>query len=128
MKLPIPTDNIYKFYALFGLTLLITSMFSSIYFNEKTNDLVYKYAIELDSIEKTRTQQNFEVFEKLLNKKITVAVSNRKTANYILGVTCGIGIWLALYGFGKWHKEIQPLHDELLKLQVAKLKKDANNE
>lgn len=40
-KIPLPTDNIYKFYALFGLLLLVFTIGAALYVNRTTNDLLF---------------------------------------------------------------------------------------
>ncbi len=48
-KIPIPTDNIYKFYALFGLVILISCIAAFLYVYSSTNELIFKKAIEYQS-------------------------------------------------------------------------------
>jgi len=124
MNLPIPTDNIYKFYAIFGLSLVIASLLGTIQISEKTNNLVYKYAIELDAVEQKRSKENIETFKALINKLVVVAQADRVTSNIFLGLSCGIGVFLVFYGFKRWHTKVQPMHDEILKLQIESLRKE----
>jgi len=40
-KIPLPTDNIYKFYALFGLLLFITSGLTVVWNSNTTNETIH---------------------------------------------------------------------------------------
>ena len=58
-KIPIPTDNIYKFYALFGLVLFIFCAGSFIFVQEKTNDLLVQPRLVTDNSRNGLTRLNF---------------------------------------------------------------------
>lgn len=49
-RVPLPTDNIFKFYALFGLLLTIFSAGSVLYVNKSTNDLAFEIAVEYETL------------------------------------------------------------------------------
>lgn len=132
-KIPLPTDNIYKFYALFGLLLFIFSIGASIALTKNTNDTVYKLYVELESLRiptieemaayKDGVHPTF-VRKALLEKLIEVAKKDRTTIEILLTAVTVIGGLGVLYGFRKWHKEIQPIQDEMLQLQVEKLRRE----
>jgi hypothetical protein len=50
-RIPLPTDNIFKFYALFGLLLTIFGFASVLYLNKTTNELIYQSAIDVAELE-----------------------------------------------------------------------------
>lgn len=121
-SIPIPTDNIYKFCCLFGLALIISSVFSfvSIYnasLDRKVqlNDAV----IELQTkAERTTAEESQLLFKK---KLIEIARSNESTgyvAVAILMVLGGLGSW---YGATNWYRKIQLRDDKMAELQLAKL-------
>lgn len=130
-KIPLPTDNIYKFYALFGLLLFVFSIGATIALSKNTNDNVYKLYVELESI-KTPTVEEMAAYKQgphptfvrraLLERLIEVAKEDKKTLEYLLAVVTFVGGLGVIYGFGKWHKEIQPVQDEMLSLQLEKLR------
>ena len=124
MNIPAPTDNIFKFYAIFGLTLIIATIVGALQLSEKTNRLIYEYAVELYSTEQKTPTDSEERYKNLLNKLIVIAIKDRTTISVTLGLTGAIGIFFAFYGFRKWHIEIQPKHDELLTLQIKTLRKE----
>ncbi|VWX60064.1 conserved hypothetical protein [Burkholderiales bacterium 8X] len=131
-KLPLPTDNIYKFYALFGLLLFIFAAGATVALQRGTNDSVYKLYVELESIRATSanptaaTEKKGEpsIREALLERLIEVAKEDKKTLSTYLSVLIAFSILLALAGFYKWHTQIQPIQDEMLRLQLAKLRRE----
>jgi len=78
-RIPIPTDNIFKFYALFGLLLFVFCSGSIIYVYHSTNELVFQVAIELETIQQN---QNPSPVDKLkmdvLMKRLDIAINDRK--------------------------------------------------
>jgi hypothetical protein len=122
-KIPIPTDNIYKFYALFGLLIFIFSAGSLIYINRTTNDLAFQDILELDAVKQIPNPSPIDTAKKeLLERRLTVAVSDRKSLSSAVGVLAAMGVILMYYGFKKWHQDIQPIQDEITKLQLEKLR------
>ncbi|TWC30198.1 hypothetical protein FBY03_12521 [Pseudomonas sp. SJZ079] len=123
-KLPVPTDNIFKFYALFSLLLFIFSVGSLLYVQQSINDLVFE---NLEEVEALRQQEGLtppqELRKALLERKLEVATSNRGFFNKALGVLIGLAICGMFYGFRKWHTDVQPVVDETsrIQLQIAKL-------
>ena len=124
-RIPLPTDNVYKFYSLFGILLIIFSLGSTVYVSSSTNELILDTAIEYHSLENDPARTSLEEAQYLvLKKKIDIAKSNKFFYMYFLGGVLGMGIILAWYGFKKWHREIQPVQDEIAKLTLLKLKKE----
>lgn len=122
-KIPIPTDNIFKFYALFGLLLFIFSVGSIVYVNRATNELVFQAAIELEVIRQIPNPSLVDVTKThVLEKRLEIAASDKKTFIVGSGIIAGISVILMFYGFGKWHKDVQPIQDEIVKLQLEKLR------
>jgi hypothetical protein len=124
-RIPLPTDNIYKFYALFGLILFIFGFSSMIFLNKSTNDLVYKTVISveaLESIDKRSPIQEAELA--IIKKKQKIALSDKQFFLYCIGCLIGGALLLMYYGFHRWHTKIQPLQDELTELTVKKLRNE----
>lgn len=129
-KISIPTDNIYKFYALFSLVLLIFTVSALIYVNHFTNDIIAKNVVEIETLKQEGPPTSSQLMRlAVLERQVENAKSNRTLYSSVLGGLFSValgGIW---YGFKKWHKEVQPLNDEMMrvqleiaKLQLAKLK------
>lgn len=120
-RIPLPTDNIYKFYALFGLLVFISSMvlFVTTYTTfqsrsvERTIELSVLTNLETLSAKQKATKEVLEVLA-------VVDKSDKKTFLRYIGVFLSIGLLLIYYGFRKWHKEIQPKQDKLLDLEIKK--------
>lgn len=122
-RIPIPTDNIYKFYALFGLALFIFCIGAILYVNSSTNELVFSAVPEYESLESIEHPTALETAKKqFIEKRINVAVADRKFLEKAIGVILGISILLMIYGFRKWHLKVQPVQDETARLQLEKLR------
>lgn len=118
-KIPLPTDNIFKFYALFSLLLLFFSAGSLIYVQEISMDWVRENGVEYSLLvqDEALTPEK-EIRKELLAKELASIASDRKLYSLCIGALIGtafVGLW---YGFSRWHTKIQPLLDEQLQLQV----------
>ncbi|MEX1216163.1 hypothetical protein [Saccharospirillum sp.] len=128
-RIPLPTDNIYKFYALFGLLLAVFGAGTTIYLNKTTNDLAFAIAVEYetlraDPVRSVLQETRFQV----LDKKLEIAKSDKKFFSYSLGVVIGLGLIMMWYGFKKWHTEVQPIQDEIARLTLEKLKREVGQD
>lgn len=121
-SLPIPTDNIYKFCCLFGLTLIVVTVFSFSSVYTASLDRAVSYAeivIPLEAKE-SRTKAEDETLN--LNKKlIDVTTANKKFALNALVVLCGVGFFISGIGGFCWYDKIQRRDDKLAELQLRKL-------
>ncbi|WP_318487228.1 hypothetical protein [Photobacterium leiognathi] len=108
-KIPLPTDNIYKFYALFGLLLLFASTFAFLSIHHSYNEQGYKNYVELKVLEElpdlTKEQ---EARKFILEKQNEISISDKK-------------FFLDIIGFFQWHAKIQPIQDEIVSKQLEKL-------
>lgn len=124
-RIPLPTDNIYKFYALFGLLLAIFGAGATIYVNKSTNDLAFAIAVEYETLKADPARSvSQETRFQVLEKKLEIARSDKKFFSYGLGVVIGLGLIMVWYGFKRWHTEVQPIQDEIARLTLEKLKRD----
>ncbi len=122
-KIPLPTDSIYKFYALFGLLLFIFSLGATIYVSRSTNDLVFSSAVEYETLKSIEKPTTAEVTKRQgIEKRLEIALADKKFFLYALGALAGLGMVAMIYGFTKWHRDIQPVQDETAKLQLEKLR------
>lgn len=131
-KIPLPTDNIYKFVALFSLVVLIASFGAIIFASNTANAVVFEHWVELETLqaqEKLSIEQSSRL--KALERKVEVAVSDKKTFTQLASAVMALGFIGVCLGFGYWHKRIQPLADqmaitqlELARLQLLLLKAD----
>ncbi|MFM2591255.1 hypothetical protein [Vibrio sp. TBV020] len=126
-RIPLPTDNIYKFYALFGLLLVIFGLGSIIYVNQSTNNLVYDVIIEYHTLKNIPVEARTLVQEatfQVLDKKLDVAVRNKFIFLIAIGGMIAGGVCMLWYGFKTWHTKIQPMQDEITRLNIKKLKQE----
>lgn len=124
-KLPVPTDNIYKFYALFGLLLFIFGVGATIALQRSTNDFMYRSTIDLETVKTIAQPSPPDVAKRqLLEKLMEVAQSDKDSLGYGLTGITTLGFWIGVFGFARWHQKIQPLQDEMLQLQVEKLRRE----
>ena len=50
-QIPMPTDNLYKFIALFGFALVMSSLLGTVYVSISTNSNILTYVSEMENIE-----------------------------------------------------------------------------
>jgi hypothetical protein len=126
-KIPIPTDNIFKFYAMFGLLLFIFAFGSIFYTVNHFNELVFQSAIELETIEQIPQPSPVDVIKKqVLKKRLELAASDKRWSLIASYCISGFSVLLMLYGFERWHKQIQPVQDQIAQLQLEKLRHEVS--
>lgn len=126
-SLPVPTDNIYKFSALFGLALVVSGIFAFTTVYTSSLEKKIKYAEAMIALEAKTTRTKLEDDTLALNRKLVeVTQSNERTANYSLGSLIAIGLALSVYGAVRWHQFIQPRDDEIARLQKEKLEAEVS--
>ncbi len=118
---PLPTDNIYKFFALFGLVIMVTGcvMFSSML--ERYNERIYSAFLEasrLEQIEKPSALQEKQL--EVVESRYEISISDRNFYVTISGIITGLGVILMFFGFYHWMKYIQPEVDRFLKVRLEK--------
>lgn len=134
MKIPtLPTDNLYKFAAIFGLVLIV---FSSYMFNQTVDnayriedDLNAKNALfKLDSLQsqscdslniaksKVQINKDYNQYRRIINKLPSLF--------YLYLFLFLLGFGLAGVGFYNWFYRTQKLNDEILTNEAEKVKND----
>lgn len=124
-KIPLPTDNIYKFYALFGILLFISSMAASLYLHKTTNELIFEIAVLVEELETKENPTRAEIKKReMAEKRVEIAVKDRKDINLALSLLFTFSGLLVTIGFWKWQTEVQPKQDRLLDLQIEKAEQE----
>ena len=131
-RIPLPTDNIFKFYALFGLLLFIFSCSSTLYVTRSANDVVFSALPELESLKQIEKPTPAETVRiALLQRKLEITKSDKNFFVNSLGVFAGVAFLLMVVGFRKWHTGLQPVLDrtakvqlEIAELQLGKLQRE----
>lgn len=122
-NLNLPTDNIFKFYALFGLMLIITSAFAFVNLINDTSSKNHELAIKVMEIEAKSNKSELEnVLVDFYKQQGNTAVKNLDY--YLKWVTYSmlIGIVLSIYGTFVWHFKVQRVDDEIRELQKELLR------
>lgn len=121
-SIPVPTDNIYKFSALFGLAIIVSGIFSFAAMYSFSLNTKVKYAEAVLALESkaVRTKLEDDTLA-MTNRLIKVTQSNEENANYAIGGFIGVGILLSWFGWMRWYKVIQPRDDQIADLQKLKL-------
>ena len=68
-NIPLPTDNIYKFYALFGLLLFVFSIGSTLYVGRTANEIIFQTYLEEESIKQIANPTSLDQAKKIAADK-----------------------------------------------------------
>lgn len=118
-KIPLPTDSLYKFVALFSISLVIGAFYLTIYASTSTNDVVYEHWSELSVLQGTEKLTSEQSARKqMLERKIEIAVENRKTYVWLAAIIVVIGTIGVYVGFGLWIRHHQAVADQMAKNQL----------
>lgn len=126
-RLSVPTDNIFKFFALFGTVMLISSFLAMIFVNDNTNMRLMEWADELASFQSDEVVSSYEETRTvMIERLIEIEADNKEVFIIVLNALMVIGSSLASIGFLKWYKDIQPMEDEYKELLIAQMRRDLN--
>lgn len=121
-NIPIATDNIYKFYALFGLALFLAGAFTFVYVHQSSNEVAYRTFIEIEALRADEHRSKLEDRRlAMLEQKQEVDVLDKKSYLEFIGVGIGISLGCMAIGFFIWQTKIQTQADRLQRLQLEKL-------
>jgi hypothetical protein len=124
-SMPIATDNIYKFAALFGVAILISVILAVSYLQEKNGELAFNNLLELEVLKSKDTLSKEETVKRnLLEEKDKALTRHMKLIVRIFSISLWIGIFFLLWGGINWWRKVQPKQDELLNLQIEKTKRE----
>lgn len=124
-RIPLPTDNIYKFYALFGLLIILTT--STMFFIRLGyyNTMAFDRYIPIKTLELKKELNPHEKMEFfLLQERRKLATVNKEFEMSLYVIFFIFGWVIAISGFYHWQREIQPKLDKLLDLQIRSLEVD----
>jgi transketolase C-terminal domain/subunit len=122
-SLVIPTDNIAKFFCLFGLALVVVSVYAFVSTYTATLADKVRYSEAIIMLEaKTPLAKAEENVLKLNKRLLEVTIKNGEVANIAVGLLGGAGISISFLGLLTWYRRVQQRDDELAKLQIEKLK------
>jgi len=118
----VPTDNIYKFMCLFGLAIIVVSIFSfaSVYSNNLDKKIFYYE--KLNNLEKIESKSKLEEDSyKMYTSLVEITNKNEKYFNKFIGIVMGFGCVLSVIGFYKWFSITQKRDDKIADLQMQKI-------
>ena len=121
-RMPLPTDNIYKFYAIFGLVLLLTTFYLFINIHNSYNERAIDRYVEIETLrEIPQPTLGQDLRKSILEAQETLDISDKKFYQMTIAVFIVLSLSLITYGFFHWQTKIQPLQDSLLHKQIKKL-------
>lgn len=131
-RIPVPTDNIYKFYALFGLLLFIFSLGSFFYVQQTYNQQAFELVPQLEELKEIESPSSAERARiSVIERKFEINSSDKTFLLFCIGGLSGIALVLMGMGFVPWHTRIQPTLDrtnkaqaEITELQAIKLRRE----
>jgi TM2 domain-containing membrane protein YozV len=125
-SIPIPTDNVYKFHALFGLVFFISLMLASVYVHNYYNKRIYNAYLELETLKAKNNLTSEENIKKsLLEGRMREDKADFKFFfSIVLFFGIFVGFVMMIIGFVGWHIKVQPLQDKLLDLQIKKIERE----
>lgn len=120
-NLVIPTDNPFKFLAIFGLVLFLAGPFFVIASVNALNDTIFQAKESAYQAEaKNLPYKNQLILD--LERKVEIAVSDHDFRIASSAVVSTTGIFMMLIGFFVWFCRIHPFEERLRKMQALKLK------
>ena len=123
-RIPVPTDNIFKFYALFSLLVFVFSIGAVLYTNNAANRLVFFAVVEIETLKQDPVPSASQKMRiAALERQLDLSQSDRNFYKVALSFLVTFSIFGIFYGFKKWHMEVQPVIDESarIQLEIAKL-------
>jgi len=107
---------------LFGLALIVSSIFAFIAAYSSALDQKVKYAERIIFLEAKEQRSKVEEETLVLTRKLVeVTEKNNSAANSAVGIVLSVGLFLSGFGALLWYTKIQPRDDKLAELQIAKL-------
>jgi hypothetical protein len=118
-RIPLPTDSLYKFIALFSMSLVIGAFYLTFYASNSSNAVVYDNWSELASLESLENPNAEQAARKqMLEKRIEVAVEDRKTFVNLAAFLAVIGTLGVYIGFAFWIRKQQKVADQMAQNQL----------
>jgi hypothetical protein len=126
-RVPLPTDNIFKFYALFGLVLFIFCFSATLYNAKTTNEFMSSAIVELEELKAIAAPSSRDTARReVLLRQVDVAKLDKDFYKWACAAIGAVGTLGMVVGFTKWHREIQPMLDEISQLQLVKLRHEVS--
>ena len=122
-SIPLPTDNLYKFLCLFGLALMLASVYAFVALYSNSLERVETYSKLVIELQANTSPTEVEKDRLTLAKAmLKVTTENRLAGTWGFALTLGLGLFMGLLGGMLWHSRIQVRDDEVATLQLEKLR------
>ena len=123
----LPTDNLYKFIALFGIVIILFSFYLPFQSAKKSQELLR----EVDSVSKVINlmpkEERVKAYETTFKKLEELKLILEQDKSFYMGVLVvgvAIGTTLTIVGFSMWYKKVQKYQDMILENQANQLLKE----
>ncbi len=130
MNLPsLPTDNLYKFMALSGIILIISSFYIVWKHADRSQELLRELNAGL-AVENTYSDNRGSDLSNLKLKLEELKFILKEKPSYMtfLLISQIIGLVLSIIGFGLWYLRVQKYQDIILAEQARSLRTDNNSQ
>lgn len=118
-KLPLPTDSLYKFCALFGLALMIAGMALFVINLNTSNARITLNAEAYYSVSDDDPYKGER--QKMYQNRIDVTRKDQEFYKPAIGAIIGAGLAISMFGFTVWGLRVQPIQLKMLELEKEKL-------
>jgi hypothetical protein len=127
-NIPIPTDNIYKFYATFGFVLLVAALVSFVYVHNSTNQKLFELSTSINKFKSDGAITAFEKKQIEMQERLgEITAEDNTFFGVILVIVTLFGLMLSIYGFRMWHTVIQPRDDKIFELKIKQMEQNLVN-
>ena len=122
-KIPVPTDNIYKFYALFSLLIFISFSYLLITSIQTYNEQAFSRYIEYETLKEIKSPTNEQKAKlAVIKRQEEIDKVDKKSIHDIMSFVIVCSMLGIIFGFYRWHTKIQPDQDKRNKYELEKLK------
>lgn len=129
LSVPSATDNIYKFYTIFGLTLIVASILGLVHVVQSGNAKVYQLAKDYDTlVPKDEKEQKLSATGAVIDEMLKQHGDDQFAMKAVLYGVLIIGGGFTGRGFHKWRKEVQPMDTRLKELQIKRLEQEVEED
>ncbi|GAA0685412.1 hypothetical protein GCM10009104_08740 [Marinobacterium maritimum] len=129
-RIPLPTDSLYKFCALFGTLIVIFSFGALLYVNKAKNDLVFSSVVRLGELQDIQSQRDLKAAEiadkKSIERMLEIAGQDHDTHVFLIALGIVVGTIVGLFGYLRWYHKLQRYQDEMMKLEYYKLRREVS--
>lgn len=124
-RLSIPTDNIFKFYALSGLVFCLGALTLFVFtYNLHYEKTVY-LSLELAKLDIAKLDNAYvEKQREIIKTQLEIGIANKEFYMAVISFLFSLGIVVMSFGFARWHYKVQPQLDRLVALEIEMKEKE----